>query len=75
MGYGERQVASSRPRNAVDADLVLSATPIDLTRLVTLNKPITRVHYELAQVDGTPLSEVIEPIVVAARAPALAGGA
>ena len=39
--------------NAVDADLVLSATPIDLTRLLELNKPITRVRYELAQVGGT----------------------
>ena len=35
--------------NAIDADLVLSATPIDLTRVLTLNKPITRVRYELAQ--------------------------
>jgi predicted GTPase len=75
MGYGERQVRELEATlNAVDADLVLSATPIDLTRLVTLNKPITRVRYELAQVEGTPLSEIIEPIVVAARALAIAGG-
>jgi predicted GTPase len=75
MGYGERQVRELEATlNAVDADLVLSATPIDLTRLVTLNKPITRVRYELAQVDGTPLTELIEPIVSAARMPTVAGG-
>jgi predicted GTPase len=75
MGYGERQVRELEATlNAVDADLVLSATPIDITRLVTLNKPITRVRYELAQVDGIPLAEVIDPIVKAARKPALAGG-
>jgi predicted GTPase len=75
MGYGERQVRELEATlNAVDADLVLSATPIDLTRLVTLNKPITRVRYELAQVDGTPLTELIEPIVSAARMPTVAVG-
>jgi predicted GTPase len=76
MGYGAHQVGELEATlNAVDADLVLSATPIDLTRLLSLNKPITRVRYELAQVDGTPLSELIEPIVSAARTPAVAGGA
>jgi predicted GTPase len=68
MGYGAAQVRELEATlNAVDADLVLSATPIDITRLVTLNKPITRVRYELAQTSGTPLAEVIEPIVQAAR--------
>jgi predicted GTPase len=68
MGYGAAQVRELEATlNAVDADLVLSATPIDITRLVTLNKQITRVRYELAQTSGTPLAEVIEPIVQAAR--------
>ncbi len=53
MGYGTAQIAELEATlNAVDADLVLSATPIDLTRLVSLNKPITRVRYELAPVAG-----------------------
>jgi predicted GTPase len=71
MGYGPSQVRElEETLNAVDADLVLSATPIDITRLVKLNKPITRVRYELAQTSGTPLSELIEPIIRATRAPA-----
>jgi predicted GTPase len=74
MGYGAAQVAELEATlNAVDADLVLSATPIDLTRLVTLNKPITRVRYELAPVGGPRLADLIEPIVRAARPSALAG--
>ena len=74
MGYGAAQVAELEATlNAVDADLVLSATPIDLTRLVTLNKPITRVRYELAPVGGPQLGDLIQPIVRAARTPALAG--
>jgi len=74
MGYGTAQIRELEATlNAVDADVVLSATPIDLNRLVELNKPITRVRYELTQVGGTPLAEVIEPIVRITRTPMLAG--
>jgi len=71
MGYGAAQIADlAATLDAVDADLVLSATPIDLRRVLTIGKPITRVRYELAQVDGPPLAELIEPIVALASAPA-----
>ena len=73
MGYGPAQISELEATlNAVDADLVLSATPIDITRLVTLNKPITRVRYELAPVGGKPLGDVIEPIVRMTQTPVLA---
>jgi predicted GTPase len=68
MGYGQTQIGELEATlNAVDADLVLCATPIDLTRVLTLNKPMTRVRYDLAEAGGTPLSDVIEPIVRMAR--------
>ena len=74
MGYGTTQIQElAETLNAVDADLVLSATPIDLTRVLVLNKPITRVRYELAQVDGTPLAKLIEPILERAGARTLVG--
>ncbi len=74
MGYGATQVGElERTLNAVDADVVLSATPIDLTRVLRLEKPVTRVRYELAQVDGPPLEEVIAPIVGMTRVPVAAG--
>jgi predicted GTPase len=74
MGYGPAQIRELEATlNATDADLVLSATPIDLTRVLELNKPITRVRYELAQDGGTPLAEIIEPIVLATRTPVLTG--
>ena len=74
MGYGDAQIRELEATlNAVDADLVLSATPIDLTRVLSLNKPITRVRYELAEAGGRALAEILEPIVTAARQPALAG--
>lgn len=68
MGYGTDQVRELEATlNACDADLVLAATPIDLTRVLTLNKPITRVRYELKPVSGPSLEELLAPIVARAR--------
>jgi len=70
MGYGDTQVAElAATLEAVDADIVLSATPIDLARMLRVSKPITRVRYDLVQVTGRPLAELIEPVVSMARAP------
>ena len=50
MGYGEAQIRDLEATvNAVDCDLVLIATPIDLTRLITINKPNMRIGYRLAE--------------------------
>jgi predicted GTPase len=74
MGYGQAQVEELKATlDAVDADLVLSATPIDLNRVMTLDKPITRVRYDLVEVGGASLPELIEPIVQAARIRELVG--
>ncbi len=49
MGYGEEQTRDlEKTINAIDADIVLSGTPIDLGRVVNVNKKIVRVGYELA---------------------------
>jgi predicted GTPase len=53
MGYGETQVRDLEATiNAVDCDLVLVATPIDLTRLVRIDKPHMRIGYSLEAADG-----------------------
>jgi predicted GTPase len=57
MGYGDEQVLElEQTVNRSDADLVLIGTPIDLTRLININKPTVRVRYEL-QVKGQPTLE------------------
>ena len=54
MGYGEAQVRDLEATvNAVDCDLVLVATPIDLTRLIDIRKPHMRIGYYMAAGDGT----------------------
>ena len=46
------------------ADLVLAATPIDLTRVLSLNKPVVRVRYDLDETDpeafAAPLRRIME---------------
>jgi len=47
MGYGDQQVKDLEATiEACDCDMVVSATPIDLTRLVKIQKPILRVRYD-----------------------------
>ncbi len=53
MGYGDAQIRDLEATvNAVDCDLVLVATPIDLTRLIDIKKPHMRIGYRLASADG-----------------------
>ncbi len=59
MGYGAQQVAELEATiNRSDAELVIVATPIDLRRLVQIDRPMQRVRYEL-QVIGRPTLEEI----------------
>ena len=50
MGYGDAQIRDLEATvNAVDCELVLIATPIDLTRLITIDKPSMRIGYRLEE--------------------------
>lgn len=54
MGYGDAMVSDlEKTINKADVDMVISATPIDLTRIIKVNKPMQRVRYELQEI-GTP---------------------
>ncbi len=61
MGYSPEQVKDLEATiNSTPADLVVSGTPIDLTRLVKINKPLVNVKYELQEIGKPDLSEIIE---------------
>jgi predicted GTPase len=60
MGYGEQQVKDLEATiNACECDVVISATPIDLTRLVKLEKPILRVRYDYRDNSEPTLGECV----------------
>lgn len=60
MGYGETQTRELEQtiRNA-ECDLVLIGTPIDLTRVIKIDKPSQRVRYELQEIGQPTLEEVL----------------
>jgi predicted GTPase len=60
MGYGRQQMDDLRETIArSDADLVLIGTPIDLRRLIDLDKPALRVTYKLQEVGEPTLKDVL----------------
>jgi predicted GTPase len=61
MGYGDLQVHElEQTINKAQADLVIIGTPIDLGRILKLNKPAQRVRYELQEIGRPTLAEVLE---------------
>ena len=61
MGYGERQISDLETTiNNTDCDVVVVGTPIDLRKLVKLNKPAVRVTYELQEIGKPDLSDVLK---------------
>lgn len=61
MGYGDEQIKDLEATiNQTPSDLVLIATPIDLGRLVNINKPSQRVRYKLQEIGQPTLKELLE---------------
>jgi predicted GTPase len=59
MGYGEAQTRDLEATiNNADVDMVIIGTPIDLKRIIKINKPADRVRYELQEI-GQPTLETI----------------
>jgi len=64
MGYGARQIADLEATiNAADCDAVVIGTPIDLGRLLDIDKPHTRVSYDLQEIGKPDLEDVLGDFV------------
>ncbi|OGS47538.1 MAG: GTPase [Euryarchaeota archaeon RBG_16_67_27] len=60
MGYGPKQIKElDATIDAVPCDVVVSGTPIDLGRVLTPNKPIVQVRYELDEIGHPNLEDVL----------------
>jgi predicted GTPase len=60
MGYGKKQIAElAKTIDKANCDLVVSGTPIDLSRLIKTNKRILRVTYKLEEIGSPDLKEVL----------------
>ncbi len=61
MGYGAKQIADLEATiAAIDCDAVIVGTPIDLARVVKIDKPNVRVRYDLQEIGSPNLAEVLE---------------
>jgi predicted GTPase len=61
VGYGAAQLrALAATVNASSAEIVVSATPIDLARLIPIDKPIVRARYEYAELGAPGLSTFVD---------------
>jgi predicted GTPase len=64
MGYGDKQVEELETTiNAVPCDVVVAGTPIDVTRIIKVNKPMVRARYELGEVGTGRLRALIERVM------------
>jgi len=61
MGYGVQQVRDLEETiRRTDCDTVVVATPIDLSRIIGIEKSVARVGYELQEIGKPDLAEVVD---------------
>jgi len=64
MGYGEEQMRDlSATIDKTDCDSVVIATPIDLSRVIKINKPSTRVEYSLQEIGHPDMEDVLKDFI------------
>jgi predicted GTPase len=64
MGYGEHQIRELEATiNATPADVVVEGTPIDLSRILKVNKPVANVTYELEELEPGVLAERVKAVL------------
>ena len=64
MGYSDQQIADLEATiNATPCDVVVEGTPIDLTRILKVNKPIAGVTYELEELEPGVIEEMVRGVL------------
>jgi predicted GTPase len=64
MGYGDKQVRDlEKTINNSDAEVVIIGTPIDLRKILNINKPAVRVYYELQEIGRPNLNDALKKLI------------
>ena len=64
MGYDRKQILELEETiNQTDCDIVITGTPIDLGKIIRINKPIVRAKYELQELSKPGLSDIIQTLL------------
>ncbi|MCX7697353.1 MAG: cyclic 2,3-diphosphoglycerate synthase [Bacteroidales bacterium] len=65
MGYGQQQMKDLEATiNSTPCDTVIIATPIDLNRIIKINKPTVRVEYELQEIGHPTMEDVLNEFMI-----------
>lgn len=65
MGYGNKQVSELEEMvKNIDCDVVVSGTPIDITRVIDTNKKIVRVGYSLQEIGDPNLENILKEFII-----------
>jgi predicted GTPase len=61
MGYSKQQIKDlEQTINAIPCDIVVSGTPIDLSKILKINKPIAQVSYEFLETSALNLTKILK---------------
>lgn len=61
IGYASRQIKELEDTiNNTPCDVVLIATPVDLTKIIKINKPTVRISYEIEEIGKPTIADIIE---------------
>jgi predicted GTPase len=64
MGYGKKQIQElEQTINNCNCELVVSGTPIDITRVIKSSKPIVRVRYGVGEETGKELQKIVDGFI------------
>ncbi len=64
MGYGKKQIKELEDTlNKTDAEVVISGTPIDITRVLKSSKPIVRIRYSVGKETSKELEGLIDKFI------------
>jgi len=64
MGYGKKQIKELQQTiNSTPCDVVVSGTPIDLTRVLRTTKPIVRIRYGVGETTAREIDTVLEKFI------------
>ena len=67
LGYSPTQISELEVTiAATPCNLVLSATPMDLSRIVKIAHPLKRVRYELQEIGEPTLADALRPLLASA---------
>ncbi len=61
VGYNVKHIRDLEMTiNNMDVDAVILGTPVDLTKIINIRKPVVRVYWELKVLEGPTISELVD---------------